>query len=148
MGEREYRVPKGERAGAAPSGGHAADRGLRVAVIDNDPSVLSTLASMLSVLGHAPSSFGSAEAALAAVEVGGGGFDVVLSDVDMPGMSGVALAAELARRCPGLPVILLTGWGAEHELMAEVDEHVRAILTKPITLVRMRGALADAVSPD
>ncbi|MCG3102418.1 response regulator, partial [Enterobacter sp. DRP3] len=52
----------------------------------------------------------NAEAALDRLGQDGGGFEVVFSDVVMPGMGGLALAQELARRLPDLPVLLTSGY--------------------------------------
>ena len=59
---------------------------------------------------------------------GSGGFDVVFSDVVMPGMSGVELGEEIRRRHPGLPVVLTSGYS---HVLAEEGRHGFELLHKP-----------------
>ena len=56
------------------------------------------------------------------------GFDVVFSDVVMPGMSGVELGQEIRRRYPGLPVVLTSGYS---HVLAEEGRHGFELLQKP-----------------
>ncbi len=67
-------------------------------------------------------------------------FDAVVTDLAMPGMSGAVLVAELARRRPGLPVLLLTGDAAAAEPMPEAPA---ALLRKPVNPEALVRALRD-----
>lgn len=68
--------------------------------------------------------------------------DLVITDLGMPGMTGLALAAELRRRRP-VPIILLTGWAEELDRDATPD--VDVVLAKPFSRDRLFDALARAV---
>jgi CheY-like chemotaxis protein len=70
--------------------------------------------------------------------------DVVVTDLGMPGMTGLVLAEELKRRRP-IPVVLLTGWA--DELDSAHARHVDVVLAKPVTRERLASGLARAV-PD
>jgi CheY-like chemotaxis protein len=72
-------------------------------------------------------------------------FDVVFSDVVMPGMSGLELADELARLRPELPIILTTGYSDE---IAETGTGGRPILLKPYRLEALAAALDQALKRD
>jgi DNA-binding NtrC family response regulator len=71
------------------------------------------------------------------------GFDVVLSDIVMPGGDGVALAARLRKRRPELPVVLITGYSREvrHAVGPDME-----ILAKPCAAEEIVGALSRAIS--
>ncbi|MBW9091659.1 response regulator [Rhizobium wenxiniae] len=69
------------------------------------------------------------------------GFDAVLSDVMMPGLSGIELAEEIARRRPELPVVLMTGYSDKLEAGAVV---ARPVITKPFTAKELAAAFAVA----
>ena len=84
-------------------------RPCRVLVVDDDPLVLSSTLSMLEDLGHGASGVASGAEALALLAQDAG-FDLVVTDFAMPGMTGLQLAEELRRRLPRLPVLLATGF--------------------------------------
>ena len=68
--------------------------------------------------------------------------EVVISDLGMPGMTGLVLAEELKRR-RAVPIVLLTGWA--DELDASHAQHVDVLLAKPVTRERLLGGLAKAM---
>ncbi|MFK3821170.1 ATP-binding protein [Pseudomonas yamanorum] len=70
------------------------------------------------------------------------GFDAVFSDVVMPGITGVALARELRRRRPGLPVVLTSGYSEE---LAESGYEGLAFLPKPYSADQVSQVLAKAL---
>ena len=68
-------------------------------------------------------------------------FDLVITDRAMPDINGDQLAAEVKRRAPQMPVIMLTGLG---DLMNELDERpegVDLVIAKPVTLANFRDAI-------
>ena len=75
-----------------------------------------------------------------------GPFDVVLTDLGLPGISGEDVARSVAEQSPDTPVVLLTGWA--DQLRAEADSlvSVTRILSKPITLDTLAKTL-EAVCP-
>lgn len=76
-------------------------------LVDDDEFIRSVLADMLRPAGYAVAEFPSAEAFVAALRPGMSG--CLILDMQMPGMSGVELQAELRRREIGLPIIFLSG---------------------------------------
>ena len=81
---------------------------------------------MLQDLGYETTWAANADEALALL--GAASFDVVFSDVVMPGMSGVELGHEIRRRHPDLPVLLTSGYS---EALAEKGRHGFELLQKP-----------------
>jgi len=127
--------------------GAAEVRPLQILCIDDEPPLRDLLAEMLEADGHTVVAAESGEAGLrafAAASARGGGFDVVITDLGMPGMDGREVARALKAESPDTPVILLTGWGArvgrEREAVAGFD----AIVTKPPRLDELAGALMRA----
>jgi CheY-like chemotaxis protein len=90
----------------APSTGN----GRRVLLVEDNTDVGRFATQLLQDLGYATSWAINAEDALAKLGPEGDGFDIVFSDVVMPGMGGLALAKELRRRLPDLPVVLASGY--------------------------------------
>jgi DNA-binding NtrC family response regulator len=101
-------------------------------VIDDEPAVLVLTARVLAMTGARIHAYSRAEAALEALERMGGS-DLVLSDVTMPGgMDGHALAADIGRRWPEIPVVLMSGDPASLEA-SPGRPNVREVLPKPFT---------------
>ena len=115
---------------------------LRVLAVEDEPEVLDVIRAMLTAAGHTVVSAASGREALELFEREP--VDVVITDLGMPGMTGLALAEELKRR-RSIPVVLLTGWA--DELDPEHAQHVDVLLAKPVTRERLLGGLAKAV-PD
>jgi two-component system response regulator FixJ len=92
-----------ETASAVPPAGPV------VHIVDDDDAVRRSLAMLLASFGHASATYSSAETFLAVLD----GLDAgcVIVDIRMPGMNGLALQQELARRDSHLPVVIVTGHG-------------------------------------
>jgi DNA-binding NtrC family response regulator len=80
-----------------------------VAIIDDEADIRESVAQLLQLSGFEPLSFEGAESALKSIQADFGG--VVISDIRMPGMDGMALLRRLQSVDPGLPVVLITGHG-------------------------------------
>jgi PAS domain S-box-containing protein len=80
------------------------------------------------------------DAATALIDLGrdGEGFDLVFSDVVMPGMSGIELAQEIGRRMPHVPVVLTSGYSS---VLAEQDSHDFELLRKPYSIEELAKVL-------
>ena len=115
---------------------------MRVLAVEDEPEVLDVIRAMLTAAGHTVVSAASGREALELFEREP--VDVVITDLGMPGMTGLALAEELKHR-RAIPVVLLTGWA--DELEPEHARHVDVLLAKPVTRERLLGGLAKAV-PD
>src|SRR5207244_4683755 len=70
-------------------------------------------------------------------------FDLVLTDLGLPGMSGEEVARNIAAAAPGTPIILLTGWSNQLRPDGKPLEGVTRVLGKPVTLDALRAALAE-----
>ena len=115
---------------------------LRILAVEDEPEVLDVLRAMLSSAGHTVFTAASGREALDLFEREP--VDLVLTDLGMPGMTGLALAAELKQRRT-IPVLLLTGWA--DELDAANAPSVDLIVPKPFTRERLFDALARTL-PD
>ncbi|MDN4052780.1 response regulator [Massilia sp. YIM B02763] len=127
-------------AAAAPEqGGTASLDGMRILCVEDDAEVAETTAALLQGLGARVSVAASADAA---VEADLAAFDVVLSDVMMPGfMDGIDLARWLAQHRPGLPVVLVSGYMVEPERLQSLDVQ---LVRKPFALDALAGTLRAA----
>jgi len=103
-------------------------RGRRVLLVEDNLDVGRFSTQALQDLGYETTWATNGEEALTVLEETGAGFDVVFSDVVMPGMGGVELGQEIRRRYPGLPVVLTSGYS---HVLAEENRHGFELLHKP-----------------
>ena len=130
-----------EAASHAPSGEPDVSA-LCVLLVEDNEGVGQFATEMLQDLGHATIWAGSADRALVELEHDPARFDVVFSDVIMPGMNGIELALRIRALAPKLPVVLTSGYS---EVLAAEGTHGFALLSKPYTVTGLEAALRDAV---
>ncbi len=111
-----------------------------ILVVEDNEEVGHFAEILLSELGHSVTLAASGEEALELTRKRD--FDVVFSDVVMPGMGGLRLAEQLAEEKPDLPVILATGYSQE---IAQSGSGGRPVLLKPYRLATLSQALVDAM---
>ncbi len=114
----------------------------RLLLVDDDPSLLRLLTLRLEGEGYQVISAASAEAALPLLAKNS--VDIVLSDLRMPGLDGMSLFDEIAKRYPGLPVVLMTAHGSIPEAVAATQRGVFGFLTKPLNNTELRDILQRA----
>ncbi len=116
-------------------------RGIRVLVVEDNPDVGSFTTQTLGELGYAPIMVSDAIQALDVLRKDSAAFDVVFSDVVMPGMNGIELGQEVRRRHPKLPVVLTSGYS---HVLAEKGDHGFPLLQKPYSIEQLSNALQKA----
>ena len=115
----------------------------RVLVVEDNIDVGRFSTQILEDLGYRTSWAANAEEALEKIESDGGGYDLVFSDVVMPGMGGIALAEDLRRRLPELPVILTSGYS---HILAEQADHGFELINKPYSAEEISGVFRRVIS--
>jgi two-component system, NtrC family, C4-dicarboxylate transport response regulator DctD len=106
-----------------------------VMIIDDEPHLRITAGQTLELAGYAPEPHASAEEALSCLAPDFPG--VVVSDIRMPGMDGMALLREVRLRDPDLPVILITGHGDISTAVEAMREGAWDFLEKPFATERL-----------
>ncbi|MCX2890121.1 MULTISPECIES: ATP-binding protein [Pseudomonas] len=114
----------------------------RILVVEDNPDLGNFTAQILEDQGYRISYARSAEEALAQLTGPAGDFDAVFSDVIMPGMGGLALARELRRQRPQLPIILTSGYS---EAVAEGGHQGFAFLAKPYSAEQLCQVLGQVL---
>jgi CheY-like chemotaxis protein len=116
-----------------------------VLFVDDESAVVRLAKRSLEVLGYQVTTFTRPEDALAAFMADPQAFDVVVSDVTMPGMTGDVLAAQLHERRPELPIILCTGYSARVGREQVSAMGVREIVQKPTMPAQLSAAIRRAM---
>jgi len=120
---------------AAPRG-----RGEHILYVDDEEALVLLVTRMMQRMGYRITGVHNAAEAIDAVRAAPREFDLVITDLGMPGMSGMDLAAELLRIRPDLPVIITSGYVRPADLKRAEDIGVRDVVLKPGTVAEM-GAL-------
>lgn len=115
-----------------------------IRIIDDEPEVCESLALLLECAGHTVASYDSAEAFLAEDDLSLPGS--VLSDIRMPGMSGLELQTEMIKRHITLPLIFITGHGDIEMAADAILAGAYDFLVKPVKEERLFAALDRALT--
>ncbi|HKR43522.1 MAG TPA: response regulator, partial [Paraburkholderia sp.] len=113
--------------------------GMNVLVVEDDGPSLDAISELLSMLGHHPTGVGNASAAIEAMNAAS--FDVLLTDLNLPDMSGVDLARIVIARNPTVRVVLASG---EILLPEDAADFSWRALRKPYTLLELEEALRES----
>lgn len=116
----------------------------RILVADDEESVRSFIARALALSDHqvttAPD--GGAALNLALQE----DFDLLLADIRMPVMDGIALALNVTTKRPNMAVLLMTGYATEKQRAHNLDRLISGIISKPFTIEQICGIVNRTLS--
>jgi putative two-component system response regulator len=115
----------------------------RLLVLDDERVLRELMCEILARAGHETVAADSSEAALALLDQQD--FDLVVSDIMMPGLTGLELLEEIRARRPSLPVILVTGAGTYENLSEAVTRGANGLVIKPFSHADLQGAVASAL---
>ncbi len=123
----------------------AAGAGRHVIYVDDNASMVLLVSRMLEADGYRVSGFEGAREALAALEADPEAVDLLVTDHNMPGMSGLELAYEAGRLRPGLPVVVATGFVTDELKAIAATVGVRDVIYKPDTFAELGAAIRAAL---
>jgi two-component system cell cycle response regulator CpdR len=113
----------------------------RILVVDDEEAVRSLIARGLTLDAHTVEMAGDGAEALEAITARDGHFDLVLSDIRMPLMDGIAMALAAKRDFPDLVILLMTGYAEQRERAKSLENIVVDVLTKPFGLAELRSTV-------
>ncbi len=117
----------------------------RILIAEDEQPVRELLARALKQDGHEISTAPDGAAALDTLAEEGP-FDLLLTDIRMPIMDGVALALSASRDHPNLVIVLMTGYAGEKERAQGLNALVHDVILKPFTLPDIKQALKEALA--
>jgi signal transduction histidine kinase/CheY-like chemotaxis protein len=120
--------------------------GETILVVDDEESLVRLAEEVLASLGYEPVGCVGAQQALRVFRAAPERFDVALTDAVMPDMSGIELLAELRRLRPGLPAILVSGYGGPDLKEAAQAAGAQLVLTKPLAAADLAQSLAEVLA--
>jgi CheY-like chemotaxis protein len=119
----------------------------RILLAEDEDPVRALVARALAQDGHEVVGAADGAEALDLLKRESGRFDLLLADIKMPVMDGIALALAAARDFPALPILLMTGYADQRERASGLDALIRDVIAKPFSLAEIKSAVAAALSP-
>jgi CheY-like chemotaxis protein len=118
----------------------------RVLIADDEDSMRQLVARAIAMDGHQTVTAQDGAEALEILTREDGAFDLLLTDIQMPVMDGIALALSAARDFPNLTILLMTGFADQRERASNLNALVHDVVTKPFSVADIRTAVADALA--
>ena len=117
----------------------------RILIAEDEEGIRSLVARALSMDGHAVTTAHDGAEALDVLAREHGAFELLLSDIRMPVMDGIALALAAARDHPQISILLMTGFADQRERAFGLDTLIHDVIAKPFTLATIRTAVSEAL---
>jgi two-component system, cell cycle response regulator CpdR len=118
----------------------------RILIADDEESMRQLVARAIAMDGHETITAEDGAEALEILVRNNGAFDLLLTDIKMPVMDGIALALAARRDFPKLTILLMTGFADQRERASGLDAIVHDVITKPFAVADIRTAVADALA--
>lgn len=118
----------------------------RILLADDDAATRDLVQRALALDGHQVIPTQDGGEALEQLLAGAGRIDLLVSDVQMPGVDGIELVEKGLAAAPKLRVVLMSGFAGELGRASHLDGKIAAVVTKPFTLEQMRAAVRAALA--
>jgi CheY-like chemotaxis protein len=118
----------------------------RILIAEDEEALRAFIARALVQDGHEVVATADGGEALDALTREQGRFDLLLTDIRMPVMDGIALALATARDYPELTILLMTGYADQRERAHGLDALIHDVVSKPFTLAQIRDAVNEALA--
>ncbi|MCP8882641.1 response regulator [Devosia sp. XJ19-1] len=117
----------------------------RILIAEDDPSVRAFVVSALTMKGHEVVAEEDGGLAAETVDAEAGRFDLLLTDIKMPVMDGIALALHVGAAYPSVTILMMTGFADQRERAHGLDALIYDVIAKPFTLADLLSKVDDAL---
>src|SRR5665647_340444 len=142
---RTPRPQRNKRIGFGNDLSQGTNRVAKILIAEDNDDIRGLVVRALSDDGHDLVATENGVAALEALNQHSGDFDLLLTDVKMPLMDGIALALAAGRDHPDIAIMLMTGYADQRERTHGLDALVHDVIAKPFTLEQIKGAVREAL---
>ncbi|HUI97801.1 MAG TPA: response regulator [Xanthobacteraceae bacterium] len=118
----------------------------RILIAEDEEALCALCARALASDGHEVKTACDGGAALEVLVRDAGRFDLLLTDIRMPIMDGIALALAAARDFPDLTILLMTGYADQRERAQGLEALIHDVLAKPFSVASLRQAVNEALT--
>ena len=121
------------------------NQSLKLLIIDDDKDVLANLCYFFNEKNYDVTTASDGLEGLKLLEAENQGFDLVITDLVMPQISGIGLISIIKKKFPDTPVIAITGWG-EYPGAFAIESQADKVLSKPFELSELDKAINELIS--
>ena len=118
----------------------------RILVAEDEDPLRALVARAITDLGHTVVTAFDGADALDILTRENGSFDLLLTDIRMPLMDGIALALTVARDHPHIVILLMTAYADQRERASNLEALIHDVVLKPFTLAELKTAVAEALT--
>jgi two-component system, cell cycle response regulator CpdR len=118
----------------------------RILVAEDEEALRGYVQRALTQAGHAVASAADGAEALEMLTRAKGAFDLLLADIKMPVMDGIALSLAVARDYPEARILLMTGYADQRERAHGLDALICGVVSKPFTVEAITSEVAAALA--
>ena len=118
----------------------------RILIAEDEEAIRSLVARALKQDGHEVMTVSDGAQALDVLVREEGAFELLLTDIRMPVMDGIALAHAAAREHPAVTILLMTGYADQRERAHDLDALVHDVIAKPFSLGTIRSVVNEALA--
>jgi signal transduction histidine kinase/CheY-like chemotaxis protein len=119
--------------------------GEHILLVDDEASIIAALGELLSRVGYKVTSRTDPRTALKELTMHPADFDLLFTDLTMPGMNGVELAKKIFEIRPDLPVVITTGFGGESVDETTKQANIRKVVEKPLHLAHITRIVSETL---
>ena len=130
---------------STPTGDHTDSTAIRILVVDDEAPIREFVARALNHMDgyHVE----TAEDGLEALDVlARSPFDLLITDIVMPGLDGIELALKVAKDYPDMIILMMTGYATEKQRTYGLDHLIHKVVTKPFSLKQISAAVREALA--
>ena len=121
------------------------DQSLRILIIDDEEPILSNLCNFLNYKNYDVTPASDGIEGLKLFEKDPKGFDLIITDVVMPKLSGMSLISIIKKKYPHTPIIAITGWGEYPDALA-LESQADKVFSKPFELSELDNTINELIS--
>jgi DNA-binding response OmpR family regulator len=121
------------------------EQSLKILIIDDEEPILSNLCYFLKEKGYDVTSASDGLKGLKLFKEDPNGFDLIITDIVMPKLSGMSLISIIKKKSPNTPIIAITGWGEYPEALA-LESQANKVFSKPFELSEIDKTINDLIS--
>lgn len=118
----------------------------RILIAEDEAALRGQIARALAAGGHESIATADGGEALDVLVREAGQFDLLLADINMPVMDGIALALAAARDYPDLGIVLMTGYADQRERASGLEALIRTVLAKPFSIADLHRTIDEAIT--